>query len=177
MLEFCKIAVHFFGCALIGTNSCFFGFEQTEVVSFSFKIYHCSPACAVFSLVDALGFSFIIFVIAMVMQILPVSSFTQIFPAVVAAIFVFMIYLFFRPLTSFHEKYKTVRKIHFTCNSYNNVAVRCFASCWAAFFTSWASVYFPRKNSCIWIIVQNRFDKLWGYFLHGKISAISEGFI
>src|SRR4029077_18457852 len=83
-------------------------FVKSEMSFFEIALNHGTPTVAVVVLVNTFISACVVFVYGLVLFVLPVTGFSQIFPAIVAVICGFMVDLFFWPSSGFYHPRQNV---------------------------------------------------------------------
>lgn len=159
MLDFCPtFSMQFFSCFAIRGIGFFGRSKAAEVMPISVQFYSCDPSISFCYKSDTFISGSIIFLRSSIAVILRGCCVSQIFPTVVALVFVDMINFVFRPFSFYIKPREAMGHILIAIYSY-------FYSTFCAFKTglfsndgSFRKGYSPRKNSSGFVINENAAD-------------------
>lgn len=116
-----ELSGQFCGCFSVGRSRFLGRVEVPQLVTSSGALYFGSPIVSIFGY--ALKPAAIVFWFVSVVQILRRRSPTQIFPSVIVALFILVVYFVFGPLTCYPEPYNSVRQIVLSLNHYPYITI------------------------------------------------------
>lgn len=147
-MDFGPRAVEALSCSAIRSGCCFCGIKRAKIMSMPIKFYASNKNASLFIKTNALIASSIVFLRSAISVILRRRGVTEIFPAVVRLIFIFVINLVFWPLAFNIQPRQTVRHIFVAVYSYFYPTLFFF---WGSGYRSCGATFrkrhFPNKKS------------------------------
>lgn len=183
---FCKFTVEFFSCFAVSFIGFFSSIKASEMFSFAVYFYSSDKKSLVFGKANASETGSVIFKRPDINQILSGSSVSEIFPSIVRAISVLMVYFKFWPFACHPKPDYSMNHIINVGNSdfqTKTISSFSFGSRWIANMNSLGQAFFPSQYSGLGIIIKSFSDKfcreivMRPFVCHRFMVAIVDGIV